>query len=225
MVRAVLFDLFETLVTESWTQPTRASSVGGALGLESEAFRVEWKVRRPRVVLGRLSFGEALTEISRTLIGSVDTAAVERICEQRAREKAIAFAAMDDDVAALISQLRGQGLSLAVISNCFAEDVSAWPTWPLAREFQCAVFSYVVGVAKPDPGIYLKATRGLGVESDTAVFIGDGGDDELVGAERTGLRAFRADWFLRRGSHAGSSNGGSVGLANPHDVLSIVTGW
>jgi hypothetical protein len=40
------------------------------------------------------------------------------------------------EVAALISQLRGQGLSLAVISNCFAEDVSAWPAWPLARRFQ-----------------------------------------------------------------------------------------
>jgi FMN phosphatase YigB (HAD superfamily) len=158
MVKAVLFDLFETLVTESWTQPTRASSVGDALGLEGEAFRVEWKARRPRVVLGRLSFGDALTEISRTLIGSVDTAAVERVCEQRIREKAIAFAATDEEVSALISQLRGQRLSLAVVSNCFAEDVSAWPTWPLAREFQCSVFSFEARVAKPDPEIYLKAT-------------------------------------------------------------------
>jgi hypothetical protein len=41
MVKAVLFDLFETLVTESGTQPTRASRLGGALGLEDAAFRVE----------------------------------------------------------------------------------------------------------------------------------------------------------------------------------------
>jgi hypothetical protein len=35
MVRAVLFDLFETLVTESETLPARASRLGDALGLES----------------------------------------------------------------------------------------------------------------------------------------------------------------------------------------------
>jgi hypothetical protein len=41
MVSAVVFDLFETLVTETGTQPTRASSVGAALGLQREAFQVE----------------------------------------------------------------------------------------------------------------------------------------------------------------------------------------
>ena len=75
MVKAVLFDLFETLVTESGTQPTRASRLGSALGLEDAAFRVEWKMRRPRIMLGHLSFHEALTEISRTLIGRVDAVA------------------------------------------------------------------------------------------------------------------------------------------------------
>ena len=221
MIRAVLFDLFETLITESQLPPTRASVLGHALGLDGEAFRLEWKTRRPRVVLGRLSFGEALTEISRALTGSVDAPAVQRVCEQRIREKAIAFREIDGDVAALIGELRGMGLGLAVVSNCFAEDVSAWSTWPLAREFQCSVFSYAAGVAKPDPAIYLKATRGLGVEPEATVFIGDGGDGELVGAQQAGLRAFRAVWFLRRWPHVGSFNG-SVGLVNRRDVLTLV---
>jgi HAD superfamily hydrolase (TIGR01509 family) len=223
MVRAVVFDLFETLVTELGTQPTRVSSVGAALGLEREAFRVEWKAARPHVVSGRLSFGEALTQISRTLAGRVDTIAIERACEQRMRQKAAVFAAVDQEVSTLIVQLRAQGLSLAVISNCFAEDVSGWPAWPLAREFQQTVFSCVAGLAKPDPEIYLKAIRGLGVQPDTAVFIGDGGDDELAGAQRAGLRGFRADWFSLRRGHAGPSLPGSEGLANPRDVLRIVS--
>lgn len=221
MVRAVVFDLFETLVTEAGTPPTRVSSVGAALGLEREAFRVEWKARRPHVVTGRLSFGEALTEISRMLAGGVDTTAIERACEQRIREKATVFSTIDEDVSTLIGQLRARSLGLAVVSNGFAEDVRAWPAWPLARAFQSTVFSCVAGVAKPDPEIYLKAIRELGVEPDTAVYIGDGGDDELAGAEKAGLRAFRADWFSRRWPHAGSSSAG-VGLANPRDVLRIV---
>jgi putative hydrolase of the HAD superfamily len=222
MVEAVIFDLFETLITESRVPPTRASLLGDTLGLEPEAFRVEWKVRRPRVVLGQLSFGAALTEISRTLAGSVDAAAVQRACEQRIQEKAVAFEKIEEEVTALISELRGQGLALAVVSNCFAEDVHAWSTWPLAREFQCAVFSYAVGVAKPDPQIYLTATRRLAVEPGASVFIGDGADGELAGAEQAGLRAFRAGWFERRWLRLGSSAEAGVALAYCQDVVKLV---
>ena len=53
------------------------------------------------------------------------------------------------------------------------------------------------GLAKPDPEIYWKAIRELGIEPATTVYVGDGGNDELAGAERAGLRAFRAAWFSR----------------------------
>ena len=222
MIRAVLFDLFETLITESSAQPTRASVLGDALGLQREAFRAEWKARRPRVVLGQLRLGEALAEISRALTGSVDAAAIQRLCDQRIREKAVAFAHVDRDVAALIAELRGQGLGLAVVSNCFAEDVHAWSTWPLAGEFQCSVFSYAAGVAKPDPQIYLRAISQLGVEPSATVFIGDGGDNELAGAAQAGLRAFRAGWFLRRWPAARRADRGDIALESGQDVLNLV---
>lgn len=223
MIKAVLFDLFETLITESPVQPTRASSLGDALGLQEEAFRVEWKARRPRIVLGQLSFADALTEISKTLIGRVDTAAVQRIHQQRIREKAAAYARIDEEVMALISDLRRAGVGLAVISNCFSEDVLAWSTCPLSHEFQCTAFSFAEGVAKPAPEIYLRAVSRLGVEPATAVFIGDGGDDELAGAVHAGLRAYRAVWFVRNWPRFQSSGAGGLELANCQDVLTLVT--
>ncbi len=222
MIKAVLFDLFETLITEARVQPTRASRLGETLGLEQEAFRVAWKARRPRVVLGQLSFAEALTEISTTLAGIVDPAAIQRICEQRIREKAAAYAQIDDEVAALVADLRGCGVGLAIVSNCFKEDVLAWSTCPLARGFQCTLFSFAEGVAKPDPEIYLRATRRLGVEPATAIFIGDGADDELVGAERAGLRAFRALWFTSNRLRDRPSEAPRSGLAGRQDVLKLV---
>jgi putative hydrolase of the HAD superfamily len=222
MVKAVLFDLFETLITEFPVQPTRASSVGDALGLQSHAFRVEWKARRPRVVLGRLGFGEALTEISRTLTGRVDAVAVQRVREQRIREKAAAFDRVDEEIALVIGELRRHGLRLAVASNCFAEDVLSWSRWPLAHEFQSVVFSCAVGAAKPDPQIYLTATGELGIEPAATLFIGDGGDNELVGAGQAGLRAYRAGWFSRRWPGVRPSESVDAGLASPRDVLRLV---
>jgi putative hydrolase of the HAD superfamily len=45
-----------------------------------------------------------------------------------------------------------------------------------------------VGSAKPVPAIYLLAAQSLGVEPHYLLFVGDGSDDELAGAERAGLR-------------------------------------
>jgi putative hydrolase of the HAD superfamily len=51
------------------------------------------------------------------------------------------------------------------------------------------VFSNAVGLSKPDPRIYLHCCALLGVEPHDAVFVGDGANDELAGAERVGMRA------------------------------------
>ncbi len=202
MIRAVLFDLYETLITESHVAPTRASSLADALGLERQAYRAEWKARRPQIVLGELSFADALTDISQTLGGRVDTAAVQRICQQRTLEKAAAFAHPAEEVVTLITDLARRGIGLGVVSNGFREDVLPWSDCSLAPAFQCTAFSCEEGVAKPNPEIYLRAMRRLGSQPQTTLYIGDDGDDELSGAERSGLRAFRAAWFVRHSAQS-----------------------
>jgi len=116
-----------------------------------------------------LSFGEALTQISRRLTGSADRDAIARICDNRREEKAVMFSEVDDDVASMVAALCAQGHRLAVVSNCFAEDVAAWSTWRPARHFMTTVFSFEIGAAKPDPAIYLEAMRRLGADEQSAV--------------------------------------------------------
>jgi putative hydrolase of the HAD superfamily len=98
MINAVLFDLFETLITESQFRPTRASTLGPALGLERDAYRKEWKARRPRIVVGKLSFAEALTEVSEAFAGTANRAVVQEICQQRIREKEASYSAIDNQI-------------------------------------------------------------------------------------------------------------------------------
>ena len=50
MIAAVLFDLYETLVTERDVAVPRASKLGETLGLDDKAFRAAWKLQRPRIV-------------------------------------------------------------------------------------------------------------------------------------------------------------------------------
>jgi HAD superfamily hydrolase (TIGR01509 family) len=221
MLKAVLFDLFETLVTESSRRPAGVSSLAHEFGCEREPFRRAWKQLRPQVTTGRVTFSEALSRIATKLSGHADEATLQRLCAERACVKAAAFAHIEPQVLQMLDDLRGHGLCLAVVSNCFAEDVTAWPRSPLAPRFDCVVFSCEVGLAKPEPRIYTEAVRRLQVETPEACFIGDGGDDELSGAEQAGLRAFKALWFLRRWPHWRDDAGSSATQERLEEVVNV----
>ncbi len=126
-----------------------------------------------------------------------------------------------------VSKLSGAGLRLGVISNASHEEIAAWQTCALARSFQSSVFSYEVGRVKPDPEIYAIACRELDVAPHEALFAGDGGSDELAGAERAGLRAYRATWFLDRWPvrrHAFAAESGRHSrLREPAELLALVS--
>jgi len=222
LVRAILFDLFETLITESRTRPPGVSSLGPALGCERAAFRVQWKALRPAVMVGRLSFRQALINIATRLGGHADEDTLQRVTEERIRVKAEPFEHIEDQILTMIAALRGRDVRLGLISNGFAEDVAAWPGCALAPSFDCAIFSCEVGLAKPDRAIYVEATRRLQVDAADTWFIGDGLHEELPGAERAGIRAFRALWFLRRWPNFRDEPCGVASLASVEEVLAAI---
>src|SRR5437660_755135 len=88
MIQGVLFDLFETLVTESHASIQRASSLASRLGVNEDAYRRLWRSRRPDVMLGRATFREALAHIARTLGLSPADSLLHDIRSQRTPEHA-----------------------------------------------------------------------------------------------------------------------------------------
>jgi HAD superfamily hydrolase (TIGR01509 family) len=198
MIEGVLFDLFETLVTESRTSIRRASSLAGQLGVEEGAYRQQWRSRRLDIVLGRCSFRDTLAQIVQTLGGTTDEAKLEQLRSERVQQKADLFRTVEAEVLAALKALRARRLKLGLITNSFAEDVAGLERSPLRPFFDVTVVSCAVGLAKPDPEIYLLACRDLQVAPDRTLFVGDGADDELDGARSAGLRACRALWFASR---------------------------
>jgi putative hydrolase of the HAD superfamily len=201
MIQAVLFDLFETLVTESNVAVRRASSLAAELGVSENAYRQLWRSGRSDIVLGRSSFRDTLARIVRTLGGTPDDSLVEHLRSERVQQKAAVLRTVEPDILSALGTLRAQGLKLAVVTNSMAEDVAGWDSSPLRPFFEVTVFSCAARLAKPDPEIYLFACRKLQVGPDRALFIGDGGDDELAGARSAGLRSSRALWFVARRPH------------------------
>jgi putative hydrolase of the HAD superfamily len=88
-----------------------------------------------------------------------------------------------------IGALRERGLRTGLITVCSEDVALLWPETAFHGLFDAEVFSATCGLRKPDPRIYRLALDGLGVEAEEAVFVGDGANDELAGAERVGMRA------------------------------------
>ena len=88
-----------------------------------------------------------------------------------------------------LRELRRRGLLVGLITVCTEDVETLWPDSEFAGLFDAEVFSSGLGIAKPDPRIYLHCAEQLGVAPGEAVFVGDGANDELAGALRVGMRA------------------------------------
>jgi len=80
---------------------------------------------------------------------------------------------------------------LAPARLCSATTVAIWPQSPLADHLDAVSFSCQTGVRKPDSGAYLVAAAALQVPTGECVYVGDGADHELSGAEAVGMRTVR----------------------------------
>lgn len=223
--KAVCFDLFETLISEYADGVRKAERRHGhdaaRLGLDRDVYRREWGALHERRMTGAIaSYAEALRRILAGQGAPCDEQALQELYERRVAEKKAAFRGIDPDVFALLERLKRAGAKLALISNCTEEEVQGWADSGLAPYFDEVLFSYRVGLAKPDAAIYRLACERLGAAEAQCAFIGDGGSDELNGASRAGMRAYRAVWYLPLSMRERTD--GFPTLATPMDALAAV---
>ncbi len=182
VTRAVVFDLFETLVDYD-EQRSLAFSAAAAdlLGRDREEFHALWREGRAARDSGPM----------RDYLASIGIAGddADRLVELR-RENSLRL--LDEPrpgVVETIADLHRRGLGVGLITVCSEDVVDVWEQTPFAGLFDAVVFSCSCGWCKPDPRLYRQACDELGVAPEDALYVGDGTNDELAGAERVGMRA------------------------------------
>ena len=183
-VRAVVFDLWGTLA--HWPEA------------ESGAFRHRWASHVGVRVedIDALWYGSGAYERRET--GSI-ASAIESVCD------ALGVRADVDELVAwrldfarrglvpspgalsTLDELQMRGIRVGVVTNCTEDVALVWYDSPFARSVDVAVFSATAGWMKPDRRIYERACTELGVEPSDCLFVGDGANDELGGAQRAGM--------------------------------------
>jgi putative hydrolase of the HAD superfamily len=184
--RAVIFDLWATLVTWDQEGANRFyDAMAQAAGVEELRFREAWLSGRKTREVGPIA--DHLRELFAGLGAEPD---LDEILDMR-REWTKQSLQPRPDALETLAELRRRGHLLGLISVCSQDVPHVWDETPFAGALDEVVFSCVVGVSKPDPRIYEIACERLGVEAADCLFVGDGANDELPGAERAGMTALQ----------------------------------
>lgn len=187
MLRAVCFDLFNTLVNVGTVPVHIGGTTADVLGVEPSAwnemcFSDHHEICRPT------SHFDVIRTLAHRLDPQIPIVRIEDATKQR--QARFDYALTTHVSPAVISQLqkiRDQGYKTALISNASTAEVQAWSQSPLKCLFDVSIFSCDVGMKKPDPAIYHFTAEQLGLETKHCVFVGDGGSDEHHGAHASGM--------------------------------------
>jgi len=184
--RAVIFDLWQTLVPWDQEQANRFyDRMADAAGIDQERFREAWLSGRKSREIGPIA--DHLQELFGGLGAEPN---LDEILAMR-REWTKRSLRPRPDALETLAELRRRGHRLSLISVCSQDVPHVWDETPFADALDELVFSCDVGISKPDPRIYEIACERLGVEPAECLFVGDGANNELPGAERAGMTALQ----------------------------------
>jgi HAD superfamily hydrolase (TIGR01662 family) len=201
-VKAIFFDLGETLVTQNiednlvtmkalekiskilqgHKSPSELFTIYKEGYKVNEAFRTKHHVEIPiqawMVQLLRRAVGQEPKD------GLVEEA-IKIIVSARA-ENAVVF----PDSKPLLEKLSKRGIKLGIISNVSSHDVAVeiLRKVGLLEYFDTVVTSAFVGIRKPDPGIFLYALMQFKLQPREAVIVGDSERHDVWGGSITGMK-------------------------------------
>jgi putative hydrolase of the HAD superfamily len=178
----VIFDLWNTIAEwphERWAEVRPC--VAERFGLSPEEFDSRW--------YGELAGMRETRPFADVLaVFDVTPEAAEDVVSMRREVTRQGLVPVPGAVETLTA-LRERGLKTGLITVCSEDVALLWPETEFHGLFDVEVFSATCGLRKPDPRIYRLALDQLGVEAEQAMFVGDGANDELAGAERVGMTA------------------------------------
>jgi putative hydrolase of the HAD superfamily len=193
-VRAVIFDLMDTLaVMEPGALQALKQRCAQCLGVSTESYSRCWAETRALAAIGH--FGSVENRCRRAvellqLPRPVGSEEIEQIAQDE-KTTWLRQVHLCDDALPCLRCLKSHGTRVAVVSNG-SELLSGLPDQlGLSHLIDCFILSCDVGIAKPAPAIYQLALNELGVIPEACVYVGDGYDRELDGAQAVGIFAIK----------------------------------
>lgn len=207
MIKAVFFDLYQTLIDYHPPREEQLARIISDYGITVTADTI----RRPMVIAdefiyeehSRLPISKRSEEEQKTLFAKYQTILLkeaginpspELIRNNVVKMQQIKFdRVLFDDVLPALEQLKQKGILLGLISNIDSEITPLFDKLKLTPLLQVVVTSRDTGYHKPQPEIFKEAAKRAGVKADEAMFIGDQYQIDVRGAEEGGMQGVLLD--------------------------------
>lgn len=197
MIKAVVFDMFETLVTLFEGRTYFGEDIAADCGADPVVFRKEWNSIEKDRSTGKYTIEEGV-EIALKRLGLYTEEKVRLAARKRREGLMDTFSAIPDETFRMLDELKARGIKTGLITNTFSDECEIIRSSRLMPYFDAALISYEQGICKPDPVLYKKMTEMLGVTADECLYVGDGGSRELFAAEEAGMHPLQCTWFHDR---------------------------
>lgn len=187
---ALIFDLFGTLVDvfSRAAHDTEVAAMADMLQIPRSDFVPLWGegTYSQRSNGTFPSIEENLAAICRSLQISPDAQRIQQAADVRYEFTRRALKPKPEALE-LLTRLKQEGYRTGLVSNCAPDVPRLWQSTPLAALIDVPLFSCEVKLKKPDPRIYHLACDRLCVAPQACLYVGDGSDRELTGAQQVGL--------------------------------------
>ncbi len=196
--QAVIFDMYETLVTQLRSPLYYGTQIAQDLGLEPEVFLPDWRKTEEDRATGKRTFEDVMETLLRRY-GIYTPEVCRRTVEKRIAIQADCFQRLHPQILPMLGELKARGIRIGLITNCFSEEAKLIRESELFSFFDAPCLSWELGIRKPDPGIYHACLEMLAVPAESCLYVGDGGSRELETAKALGMEAVQANWYRREG--------------------------
>jgi putative hydrolase of the HAD superfamily len=207
MIKAVFFDLYQTLVHYKPSQEELEARALQSFGINvtAEALRrpilaanefiYEQMARRPLSQRSREETMSLYSEYQRIVLKEAGLAADDKIVlkllgmMQQAKMDLVLF----DDVIPALDGLKKSKLTLGLISNIERDMTTTLDKLGLSSRLDIVVTSQDTGFTKPHPEMFQYAIKQAGVPPAATAYVGDQYQVDVVGSNKAGMRGILLD--------------------------------
>lgn len=198
MIKAVIFDMFETLITHFESPVYMGRQISHDIGIAEQKFREIWDTTDDDRTLGKRSFEDVIEEILK-VNNRYSLELFEKIVTKRKMSKRECFEHINQEIIPLFKMLKEMNIKIGLITNCYFEESDVIKNSIFIDFFDSMCMSCEMGMKKPDVEIFQKCMKDLDVVAEECLYVGDGGSFELEAAQFLGMFPLQATWYLKDG--------------------------
>lgn len=222
MIKAVIFDMYETLVTLYEGFQYFGAQIAADAGIPEKKFIGPWRAADTDRTIGNISLEELLESILKDN-GCYCESIVTDIVQKRIRSREEAFGRINKEIIPMLKLLKSRKIKIGLISNCYSEEATVIKKSILYPYFDTACLSYEAGIKKPDERIFQLCLDRLEIAPKDCLYVGDGGSLELEAAKKAGMQPLQATWYLKENDiRSSKKNPAFEQLKHPLEIVNYI---